>query len=123
MSGSSKWHFNFTKSQFARMNKGSKRPTLKSAPTTEPCDGFTAREREVVDLVWGELPDKAIAQELGISEHTVGTHLRRMLSKTRCRTRAGLALSWERSVLARSRLQSLKRSREFVSAAGTGARA
>jgi DNA-binding NarL/FixJ family response regulator len=45
----------------------------KAAP--DPLDGISPREREVFALLLDGLPNKLIAQRLGISEKTVKTHL------------------------------------------------
>jgi DNA-binding NarL/FixJ family response regulator len=42
---------------------------------------LTAREREVLELVAAGLPNKAIARELGISEHTAKFHVGSLLGK------------------------------------------
>ena len=44
-------------------------------------DALTAREREVLQLVAEGLPNKAIARELGISEHTAKFHVGSLLGK------------------------------------------
>ena len=44
-------------------------------------ESLTAREREVLELVAAGLPNKAIARELGISEHTAKFHVGSLLSK------------------------------------------
>ncbi|MFN8594205.1 MAG: response regulator transcription factor [Thermomicrobiales bacterium] len=44
-------------------------------------DPLTAREREVLYLVAAGLPNKAIAHELGISEHTAKFHVGSLLGK------------------------------------------
>jgi DNA-binding NarL/FixJ family response regulator len=45
----------------------------KAAP--DPLEGISPREREVFALLLDGLPNKLIAQRLGISEKTVKTHL------------------------------------------------
>lgn len=52
-----------------------------TAPTAEPGEQLTAREREVLKLVADGLPNKAIARELGISEHTAKFHVGSLLAK------------------------------------------
>jgi DNA-binding NarL/FixJ family response regulator len=46
-----------------------------------PGDALTAREREVLRLVADGLPNKGIAPELGISEHTAKFHVGSLLAK------------------------------------------
>ena len=48
---------------------------------------LTEREREVLQLVAGGLPNKGIARELGISEHTVKFHVGAVLSKLQAQSR------------------------------------
>jgi DNA-binding NarL/FixJ family response regulator len=48
---------------------------------TESSDVLTAREREVLMLVADGYPNKAIARELGISEHTAKFHVGSLLAK------------------------------------------
>jgi DNA-binding NarL/FixJ family response regulator len=48
------------------------------SPEGEP---LTSREREVLELVAAGLPNKAIARELGISEHTAKFHVGSLLGK------------------------------------------
>lgn len=47
----------------------------------QPSEPLTPRELEVLALVAGGLPNKAIAQRLGISEHTVKFHINSILGK------------------------------------------
>ena len=49
--------------------------------------GLTAREREVLTLVAKGLSNRAIADELGISENTVKNHVRRILEKLQAGSR------------------------------------
>lgn len=46
-----------------------------------PGETLTPREREVLELVASGLPNKAIARELGITEHTVKFHVGSVLDK------------------------------------------
>jgi DNA-binding NarL/FixJ family response regulator len=48
---------------------------LEAKDTPDPLDGVSPREREVFALLLDGLPNKVIAQRLGISEKTVKTHL------------------------------------------------
>jgi DNA-binding NarL/FixJ family response regulator len=43
--------------------------------------GMSARELQVLFLMWRGLPDKQIAAELGISRYTVGMHVKHILHK------------------------------------------
>lgn len=51
---------------------------------------LTLREQEIVELVRLGRVNKQIAGELGISEHTVSTHLRRIFRKLGVDTRAAM---------------------------------
>ena len=48
---------------------------LEAREAPDPLDGISPREREVFALLLDGLPNKLIAQRLGISEKTVKTHL------------------------------------------------
>lgn len=60
-----------------------------SLPTlaTLPLETITPREREVLQLLAEGLPNKAIAQRLGISEHTVKYHVNALLGKLDAQSR------------------------------------
>jgi DNA-binding NarL/FixJ family response regulator len=47
----------------------------------QPVDALTPREREVLDLIGQGLPNKLIAAELQISEHTVKFHISSIFTK------------------------------------------
>jgi DNA-binding NarL/FixJ family response regulator len=49
--------------------------------STAAGEALTTREREVLELVAAGLPNKAIARELGISEHTAKFHVGSLLAK------------------------------------------
>lgn len=53
---------------------------------------LTRRERDIVDLVVRALPNREIAQRLGISEHTVKVQLGRLFAKLGVRSRLQLAM-------------------------------
>jgi len=57
------------------------------SPTGEPLS-LTPRERSVLELVAAGLSNRAIASELGISEHTAKFHVRSLLDKLGAETRA-----------------------------------
>lgn len=57
---------------------------LLSTPTTpdlDPAEALTSREQEVLQLVAEGLTNKAIAQQLSISEHTVKFHINTIMGK------------------------------------------
>ena len=53
---------------------------------------ITKRELQIVQSVFDNLPKTAIAQRLGISAHTVHTHLNRLFKKLTVTTRTELVL-------------------------------
>lgn len=57
-------------------------------PADEPVDSLTMREREVLQLIAQGLPNKSIAVELQISEHTVKFHVGSILGKLGASSRA-----------------------------------
>jgi len=58
------------------------------AGATQVADVLTNREHEVLDLVAAGYPNKTIARELGISEHTAKFHVGSLLSKLGAASRA-----------------------------------
>lgn len=64
--------------------------TVGSASTTLPL--LTLREKEVLSLLAEGHTYDAIARRLGISTHTVDTHLRRLRAKTGAANRTQLAV-------------------------------
>jgi DNA-binding NarL/FixJ family response regulator len=52
-----------------------------ATPVSTSGEALTSREREVLELVASGLPNKAIARELGISEHTAKFHVGSLLAK------------------------------------------
>ncbi|HYO29203.1 MAG TPA: response regulator transcription factor [Thermomicrobiales bacterium] len=66
-----------------------------------PGEALTARELEVLALVAEGLPNKAIARELGISEHTAKFHVGSLLGKLGAGSRTeAVTLATRRGVLA-----------------------
>lgn len=55
---------------------------------------LTSRERDVLREVSRGLPNKEIAVNLGISEHTVKVHVRNLLRKLQVRSRVAAAVRW-----------------------------
>lgn len=66
--------------------------TTRSSPPTPRARALTDREVEVLRLAARGLTNREIAQELAISERTVGHHLAHVYDKTGRRTRAGVAV-------------------------------
>jgi DNA-binding CsgD family transcriptional regulator len=54
---------------------------------------ITPRERDVLGRVVSGLPNKAIAEEMGIGEQAVKAHISRLFLKFRVENRAGLAVA------------------------------
>jgi DNA-binding NarL/FixJ family response regulator len=57
-------------------------------PPTSEYEALTRREHEVLQLIAQGLPNKTIAAELGISEHTVKFHVGSILAKLEASSRA-----------------------------------
>lgn len=55
---------------------------------------FTAREREVMELLLRRLSNKEIACTLGITERTVKFHVSNILGKLKMRSRQDLSVRW-----------------------------
>jgi DNA-binding NarL/FixJ family response regulator len=69
-------------------------PWTPAGPTTPPADRaaeLTAREREVLKVLATGKADKEVAAALGISRHTVGHHVARILTKLGVESRAAAA--------------------------------
>jgi DNA-binding CsgD family transcriptional regulator len=72
-------------------------PAEQGAPTAA---SLSAREQNVLELVARGLTDNEIAQETGISEFTVKTHLRHLYVKLEARNRAhAVALGVQQGLL------------------------
>jgi DNA-binding NarL/FixJ family response regulator len=70
------------------------------ARTTGAGESLTAREREVLELVAAGLPNKSIARELGISEHTAKFHVGSLLGKLGASSRTeAVTLATRRGIL------------------------
>ena len=70
------------------------------ARTSENAETLTAREQEVLLLVAEGLPNKAIARELGISEHTAKFHVGSLLGKLGAASRTeAVTLATRRGIL------------------------
>ncbi len=65
-------------------------PKNKTSPSTHPKSLLSHREREVLQLVAEGKPSKAIADELFISEKTVGAHRQNIMNKLDLRSVAEL---------------------------------
>jgi DNA-binding NarL/FixJ family response regulator len=63
-------------------------PLLQQRVPAAESGTLTAREREVLELVASGLSNRAIGDELGVSEHTVKFHVRSLLDKLGADTRA-----------------------------------
>jgi len=71
-----------------------------TSPAVAPGEALTAREREVLELVAAGLPNKAIARELGISEHTAKFHVGSLLAKLGAGSRTeAVTLATRRGIL------------------------
>jgi DNA-binding NarL/FixJ family response regulator len=70
----------------------------KQQPISEPSP-LTGREKEILRLVAQGLPNREIAQQLDISEHTVKNHLKNILHKLHLENRVQLArYAFERGI-------------------------
>jgi predicted ATPase/DNA-binding SARP family transcriptional activator/DNA-binding CsgD family transcriptional regulator len=68
-----------------------KTPALENLPADTRGDKLTRREQEVASLVARGLTNRQIASELYISEHTVATHVGKIMRKLRLSSRSQLA--------------------------------
>ncbi len=57
------------------------------SPPDAPAEALTPREREVLQLLAEGLANRAIAQRLAISEHTVKFHVNAILGKLNAQSR------------------------------------
>ena len=63
---------------------------VRCQPKSNPGLQLSQREREIAKLVAEGLPNKCIAKELGISQWTVSTYMRRIFGKLNVTTRAAM---------------------------------
>lgn len=63
----------------------------RSHTSTKEATGLTRREREVVEMIGDGLSNKAIAKAIGISPHTVKSHVRNIMDKLALHTRLEIA--------------------------------
>jgi DNA-binding NarL/FixJ family response regulator len=61
--------------------------SVRGLPVMEPGDSLTAREREVLQAIADGLTADQAAARLGISSHTIRTHLRHSMEKLQARSR------------------------------------
>jgi predicted ATPase/DNA-binding SARP family transcriptional activator/DNA-binding CsgD family transcriptional regulator len=81
-------------------------PMSEKASTGEPLDELTHRQWEVAVLIAQGLTNRAIANELVLSEHTVATYVSRIFKKLELRSRAQIAaLVTDHAVATRSGLK------------------
>jgi predicted ATPase/DNA-binding SARP family transcriptional activator/DNA-binding CsgD family transcriptional regulator len=66
-------------------------PVREGSPIGATRTALTRREREIATLVAREMTNRQIAEELVLSEHTVATHVRRILKKLGVSSRAQIA--------------------------------
>lgn len=66
-------------------------PRAREGDADPPAEDLTARELAVLQLLAEGLPNKAIAQRLGVSEHTVKFHVNAVFSKLGAHTRTEAA--------------------------------
>jgi len=59
-----------------------------------PPAGFSRREVEILHLIAGDFSDKEIAVTLGMSPHTLRTHLSRLYRRHRVHSRAAAVAAW-----------------------------
>jgi DNA-binding NarL/FixJ family response regulator len=72
----------------AELLGGTHRVVSDADPTGAPSASLTSREREVLALLAQGLANKVIAARLGITEHTVKTHVAAVYQKLDARNRA-----------------------------------
>jgi DNA-binding NarL/FixJ family response regulator len=84
----------------ARETATASRPTPFPRLDDDPVEPLTERERQVLELVALGLPNKTIAAELGISEHTAKFHVGAIMSKLGAASRTeAVAIAARRGLL------------------------
>ena len=84
----------------AREITASGTPSFPRVEDTSPVDALTDRERQVLELVAHGLPNKTIAIDLGISEHTAKFHVGAIMSKLGAASRTeAVAIAARRGLL------------------------
>ena len=68
-------------------------------PPDTSSEPLSRRERQVLELVAAGLPNKAIAQRLGITSHTVKFHVGAILAKLRVQSRTEAVVAATRAGL------------------------
>jgi DNA-binding CsgD family transcriptional regulator len=58
----------------------------------------TRRQQEILGLLVAGMSDKQVAARLGVSRHTVRSHLDRLYSMTGLHNRTALVVAWLRNV-------------------------
>ena len=71
----------------SRPQASARNPDAEPSSMAEMVEPLTPREAEVLRLVAEGLPNKVIANQLGISEHTVKFHLNTILGKLQASSR------------------------------------
>ena len=69
------------------------RSDLLNIPQVARERGLTQREQELIELVFSDMSNKEISQELGLSLNTVKTYLKNLMRKVGVNSRAGLISS------------------------------
>lgn len=70
---------------------------IRGTPDISESTELTSREKEVVSLIGDGLSNKAIAKDLGISPHTVKSHVRNVMDKLALHSRLQIAAYLHRS--------------------------
>ena len=90
------------------VNYGHDTPSKTIDQSTKPLDILSDREKEVLSLIGKGSTNREIAEKLIVSEHTVKSHLRSILSKLNIRNRQQAAVYAEREGLVGAHTDSVK---------------